>query len=491
MKHIKSLLLFIGACFVSSTHADVNTYFNKIKNDHQALYQFFKNMPKGGELHYHLAGGPNPEKMLSLVAQDDYCLNTDSLAISKTTSCDGVKTKDIFSDTTLYSKIIKSWSMQDFIPGEESGHDHFFNGFEKYLTIVFDYRPQLIADVIQRAAEQHEHYLELMDIPDNANSLGFGELIKTISSYAKKRQLLLANQDFQHNIQHTIDESEHMLQAARQGLGCDVNPKSAACQVKIKFLYYTLREQPLNNVFAQTLNAFESVSRSRGTLVGVNLVQPEDGAISLRDYHEQMLIFNYFHEIYPNVPISLHAGELSPSSSTPEELTNHIQEAVLTGHAQRIGHGVDITHETHASETVKYMAQYHVPVEINLISNLKILNISGDNHPLNYYLDHQVPVVLSTDDEGILRTDLSQQYVEAVQTHHLTYPALKQINRNALTYAFLPGKSIWQNTNKTKMVNQCHDLNSSSCLQFIKKSEKAQLQWDLEQQLIAFEGSIS
>lgn len=133
------------------------------------------------------------------------------------------------------------------------------------------------------------------------------------------------------------------------------------------------------------------------------------------------------------------------------------------------------------------MANHHIPVEINLISNLKILNISGRNHPLNYYLTHNVPVVLSTDDEGVLRTDLTQQYVEAAKEHGLNYQQLKQINRNTLTYSFLPGKSIWANADKAELIPDCHDLGSKSCQKFIEHNEKAKLQWSLEQQLIAFE----
>ncbi|MFI4963372.1 MAG: adenosine deaminase, partial [Legionellales bacterium] len=243
----------------------------------------------------------------------------------------------------------------------------------------------------------------------------------------------------------------------------------------------------LDSVFTQVLTAFEAVSQSKNTLVGVNLVQPENGIRCLTDYRKQMEILNYFHNLYPEVHITLHAGELAPESVIPEELSYHIHDALFTGHAQRIGHGVDIAYENGAESIANYMSKQQIPVEINLISNHKILNVSGPNHPLNYYLAHKVPVVLSTDDEGILRTDLTNQYVEAARVHGLDYPTLKQINRNALTYAFVPGKSIWANPYKAEAVVDCQDLHSVSCRAFIKNNEKAQLQWDLEEQLVAFE----
>jgi adenosine deaminase len=381
--------------------------------------------------------------------------------------------------------------MKDFVPGKESGHDHFFNGFLKYIPIVIDYRPELLAEIIQRAAQQEEQYLEIMAMPDNAKSTGFGELIKDIPSYKKKKQLLLANKDFQNNINNTVTETDRILNQARHTLGCQSNPQAESCKINIKFLYYSLREQTEDKFFAQVLNAFEAVSRSKGNLVGVNLVQPEDGIISLRDYHKQMLIFDYLHQIYPKVNISLHAGELEPGAVVPAELGYHINDALFTGHAQRIGHGVDIAYENNAESTLEYMAKNHLPVEVNLISNLKILNISGRNHPLNYYLSHHVPVVLSTDDEGVLRTDLTSQYVEAVISHGLDYQALKQINRNALTYAFLPGKSLWIDANKAEPVLECLDLKSKACNKFIKNNTKANIQWQLEQKIIYFENKYN
>ncbi|MFI4918644.1 MAG: adenosine deaminase [Legionellales bacterium] len=485
---ILKILIILCALNCATAQADINTYFNSINQDPKALYSFFKNMPKGGELHYHLAGSSYAETMLELASTGNYCINKDTFAITNNTSaCHGVTSNTILSQPTLVTAVIKSWSMKDFIPGIESGHDHFFNSFAKYMPIVINYSPQLLVDIMQRAAQQHELYMEIMILPDNARSIQFSSLLKSTKSFKKMRARLLADKTFLNNITYSIQESERLLKQAHQQLGCTTPTPAKACSVKVNFLYYILREQPINSVFAQALTAFEAVSRAKSNLVGVNLVQPEDGFISLRDYHQQMSVFHYLHQRYPQVKIALHAGELAPNLVAAKELTYHIHDALLTGQALRIGHGVDITHERDAQATLKYMREHQIPVEINLISNLKILNIAGSGHPLNYYLAHQVPVVLSTDDEGILRTDLTQQYVEAVLAHGLNYPALKLINRNTLTYAFLPGKSIWSNAHKATLVPACNHLNSQTCHQFIQHNEKAKLQWQLESALSDFE----
>ena len=326
MNPIKSTLILLSLLFCTTTQADVDSYFNQIHKDPNALYAFFKAMPKGGELHYHLAGGPYPETMLKLAASSDYCLDKNTLAMTKQSSeCDGILANDLLQLPELYADVVKKWSMKDFVAGKESGHDHFFNGFIKYIPIVMSFRPQLLADVMQRAADQHELYLEIMVIPDNANSAHFGTGIDSAANYEQKRKLLLAQDDFQANINKTVVESDRIIDQARVELGCS-NKDVSVCKVQVKFLYYVLREQSLDNVFAQALNGFEAVSRSKDKLVGVNLVQAEDGIISLRDYQKQMEIFQFLHSLYPKVRIALHAGELAPGSVEPNELKNHMHQ---------------------------------------------------------------------------------------------------------------------------------------------------------------------
>ena len=481
------LFLTLLSSFMSTAIASVEHYFSSIQSDPNALYAFFKEMPKGGELHYHLAGGAYPETMLALMTDDQYCLNPETKAIDKTTvPCKGVNAETIKTTPELYNQVIRAWSMKNFIPGNESGHDHFFASFSKFNPIVSHFGPQLLAEVMLRATEQHELYLEIMVLPDNNNSATFSQLASGPIGFSAKQQALLANKNYLKNISQTVNESKELLQQARIHLGCDVLPLQPVCALTVKFQYYVLREQPLENVFAQALNGFAAAAQSND-IVGINLVQAEDGITSLRDYKEQMRIFKFLHKTYPTVHIALHAGELAPKDVPPSALRYHIHDAIFTGHAERIGHGLDIAYEDHAEKLVQYMAKTPIPVEINLTSNRLILNIAGKKHPLHYYLPHHVPVVLSTDDEGILRTDLSREYVEAVIHQHMDYTTIKMINRNALTYSFLPGKSLWSDPSKHLTVHECQDLKSPSCEEFIKENEKARLQWQLENKLTTFE----
>jgi adenosine deaminase len=469
----------------SIVHADVIDHFKTIQHDRKALTTFFNKMPKGGELHYHLAGGAYPEIMLQEAAHSHYCLNPHTATLSSPPCHKDFDTSQLAVDKALYQNTLRAWSMQDFKAVSESGHDHFFASFFKFLPVVSDFPASLLADSMQRAASQHELYLEIIISPDNAKAASFAKISQLGRTFSEKKRLLLANPDFQKNIQHSINNTTQLLKDARHQLGCEASQNSAVCRLTIKFQYLVLREQPLDAVFAQALAGFEACNQSQ-ELVGINLVQAEDGIISMRDYRAQMAIFNALHKVYPTVHIALHAGELT-AQNRPIAERQHIRDAIVIGHAERIGHGVDILSEVNHNDLFQTMKTMPIPVEINLSSNRAILNIYGKRHPLRDYLVHQVPVILSTDDEGILRTNLTQQYVSAVLEHHLDYPTIKDINRNALTYSFLPGKSLWANPTLHIPVTECAQLSSVACQTFIQKEEKARLQWQLEQEMRDFE----
>jgi adenosine deaminase len=197
------------------------------------------------------------------------------------------------------------------------------------------------------------------------------------------------------------------------------------------------------------------------------------------------------------VHISLHAGELAPGLVPPEGLCCHIRLAVEMAHTERIGHGVDVMHEDRPYDLLKEMATKHVMVEINLSSNDVILGVSGKDHPFPIYRKFHVPVALSTDDEGVSRIDMTHEYVRAATTYALSYAELKQMVRTGLEHNFLPGASLWREPDIfTRMATTCASDASGSaqpsagCADFLKTSEKAQQQWELERRFREFEAAF-
>jgi hypothetical protein len=165
----------------------------------------------------------------------------------------------------------------------------------------------------------------------------------------------------------------------------------------------------------------------------------------------------------------------------------------MTARADRIGHGVDIMHEAEPYDLLKEMARRHVMIEICLSSNDLILGVTGKQHPLATYLRYGVPTALATDDEGVSRSEISREFLKAAEDQGLGYPQLKTMARNSLQYAFISGASLWSDAKRFIPVAQCasdvtaRKLSSSGCRQYVEGSEKAKLQWKLEEEFREFE----
>jgi adenosine deaminase len=210
-----------------------------------------------------------------------------------------------------------------------------------------------------------------------------------------------------------------------------------------------------------------------------------------------MKMLDYLHTAYPRLHITLHAGELAEGLVPPEGLRFHIRQAVELGHAERIGHGVDVMHEDNAQQLLKELAERHVMIEINLSSNDGILGIKGDRHPFPIYRRAHVPVTLSTDDEGVSRIDITHEYVRAAIDYGLNYADLKQLARTGLEHSFLPGASLWTGPDDFGApVNACHgqalgaDAPTAACKALLNGSQKAAAQWELERRFRVFEAKF-
>jgi adenosine deaminase len=89
-------------------------------------------------------------------------------------------------------------------------------------------------------------------------------------------------------------------------------------------------------------------------------------------------------------------------------------------------------------DLLRDMARRRIAVEISLSSSDLILGVRGATHPLRQYLRAGVPVVICTDDEGVARSDITNEYQRVVEEHGVSYAELKQMSRNGIEYSFLP-----------------------------------------------------
>jgi adenosine deaminase len=473
-----------------------------------ALYAWLFKMPKGADLHIHITGAVYAETFISEAIEDHLCVNTTALAFSKPQSLSSttppepvcaegeVPASQALKDQALYDALVDAFSMRGFVPASGiTAHDHFFDAFDKFKEVRRAHLGDWLDELATRAASQNEQYLELMHTPPFPHASAAAAAVPWQDDLAALRDQLLA-----HGLKEDIAAITSLTDAAEKLRNtrerCGQPDAAPACRVQIRYLFQVLRGLPKEIVFAQTILAMETAVVDP-RFVGLNFVMPEDGVTSMRDYDLQMHMLEVLHTLYPNVHIALHAGELAPGLVPYEGLTDHIRGAVEQGHAERIGHGVDIMYETRPHELLKEMAAKHVMVEINLTSNDIILGVAGDEHPFPIYHQFHVPVALSTDDEGVSRINLTNEYVRAVLSYDLHYADLKELVRTGLEHTFLPGESLWRDPDDFRATNHAcsHDTvgntnPSKSCADFLATSEKSRQQWDLEQRFRQFESDF-
>ena len=450
------------------------------------LTAFLARMPKGGDLHMHLSGSIYAETFIKNGAADILCVNPSlSFFKSKATTMSlppqpvcgegNQPASDAFKDQHLYDSLVDSFSMRSFVPSAGiSGHDQFFATFARFGAIDKSHVPEWLDEVATRAAAQNEQYLEIMETPIFADVAKLSASIPwpgtpvdpamnrtgdatgtTREDLSKLRDALLAG-GLRDEVAIDRKQLDDALDARNQIENCGQPSATAACSVKIRFLYQVLRGFPPQQVFAQTVLAFEVASQDP-RVVGLNFVMPEDGYMAMSEYHRQMLMLDYLHSVYPKVHISLHAGELAPGLVPPNGLRFHIREAIDLGHAERIGHGVDVMYENEPQALLKEMADRHIMTEINL----------------------------------------THEYARAALDFNLGYLDVKKMARTSLEHSFLPGASLWQEPdNFTRINSACASQPVGSenpaprCLEFLRSSEKAAEQWQLEHRYQIFETSL-
>ena len=494
-----SPLLQAANAGTADPEARTERYFEAIRNDPNLLLVFLREMPKGADLHNHLTGGVYAESLITWAAEAGDCVEPQTVDLSPGPCQPPLRqVAEAFTDPALYARMIDGFSMRNWQYSGQSGHDHFFDAFGKYYQATQGTADKMLAEVASRAASQHEVYQELMYPPGSHEVDQLAKFVGWDDDFSRMQMKLLAS-----GLPQILAKASQELQADEAGrdklLHCGTSQANDGCAVEQRFLYQVGRGRPKEQVFAEILTGFllsgadPSVVPPNQHMLGFNLVMPEDFYVPMKDFSLQMRMIGYLHEKYPNVHISLHAGELVQGLVPPEGLRFHIRESVEVAHAGRIGHGVDVMNETDPEQLLREMADRNIMVEICLTSNDVILGVSGAQHPLSQYIRAGVPVALATDDEGVARSDMTHEYLRGAQDQKLTYLQLKKMARTSLEYAFVPGASLWRDRKGFAVVKECaSDVpgakpRSAPCDKFLAGSEKAQLQWKLEGQFREFE----
>lgn len=419
--------------------SDQNRQFELIKRSPKRLGEFLQNMPKGGDLHHHSQGSVPAESYLRAALADSLWINPSSFHVHKQRSDDSAAiliNELIDQNPEIKERIIDHWTVRNYKAKGRDGHDWFFASFGKFLPIFEGHEAEFLTEMCAKAEEDNISYLETM-ISVQSIDRRLAKMALSIPPSRDKEPVKLRCERWKAQydslgimklVSDNIDSLDQIWYRTNKG------------RVHLNFQLYGVRVIPVKHlVFGQLYMAFHSAYASR-QVVGINILAPEDNEVALRHYRDHMKMIEFLREYYPNVQISLHAGELvkDKGDTRDHDLKFHIENAIKVARASRIGHGVDLLEEDESKEILRYMREKDIAVEINLESNEVILETTQQTHPIEAYWKAGVPVCISTDDEGVLRTNLSNQYRLLLKyLPDLQYTDLKEIVRNGVKYSFL------------------------------------------------------
>ena len=460
------------------------------------LNLFFTKMPKGGDLHHHFSGSIYAETYLDWVEKNpDLRIDQCTLRIvdlkdaENNAACPLLTVSELLKDNASYRKLLTLWSDKDY-----GNHNHiqpapdtnFFNTFGYFARVSGDYSNMEVGLNIlkRRALAENVSYIETMlsTVKGISGSLisdqqKEGEISASLieaTSYAEVRSILdvlLSDDAMKAKVSSAVDDfvtkvecmhkGRELIPNGAGGYSCGANSvypeidcRECGEGIKSSFVMryqtYGVRTLAPLDVFMDLYASYLAAARS-DLIVGVNIVAPENDYVALRDYELHMQFFKYLNElkakegqICPSgsdcvVNRALHAGELTIGMVRPKDLEFHIDQAINIAGAQRVGHGIDLPYENRSLQMLSEMKRKgkEVAVEINLTSNEFILGVEKGEHPYQIYANNKVPMIISTDDSGVSRNNLTNEYVLLASRYKPDYLTIKSYVYNSIKYSFL------------------------------------------------------
>lgn len=125
--------------------------------------------------------------------------------------------------------------------------------------------------------------------------------------------------------------------------------------------------------------------------------------------------------------VTVHSGEVSG----PENILTSLNYLGAT----RIGHGVQIVHN---SDIMEKVIELNIPLELCPTSNYITKAVNKlEEHPLKFLYDRGVKVTINSDDPGIFGIDLTNEYLVCIDKLGFSINEIKQTILNSLDSSFI------------------------------------------------------
>lgn len=419
---------------LKTAQLELKTKFNYLNLRNNELFNFIRDVPKGGDLHIHDISMVDIRWVVKELTYlpNLYCCTTNG----------GEMVRFRFSKKTPHKE---NYCDANFLSVEKERKKV---GPEKFDEMLYD-KMTMTGDKTYYEDESWDTFISKLDpILDLVyTERGFRpyfrqaltEFHKDNGLYLEVRTLLLpilcdngTTLDREITLQQYMEVTEEFKEENPDFIGA-------------KFIHISVRNFPVDVIETDLRLAVALRQKYPDYLLGFDLVGYENGGAPLKDLLDVLLIPS-LEGI--DLPYFFHAGETNQLGSDTDE---NILFAVLLN-TTRIGHGLALVKHPKMMELVEGR---RIPLEIAPISN-EVLSLVADqrNHPAVILFSRNMPVVICSDDPAPWKTSgLSYDYFAA-----FTYftkandglSALKEISRNGIRYSGMneeekvKAMEIWQ-----------------------------------------------
>lgn len=371
-------------------HPDILQKLNEIslQKNENAYLRIIKSLPKA-ELHSHLGGVLSPAEIIEVAkSEENYVVvkgNKDS--------------EDFFEKIQkILSFKNNSADFEKEIFGKYVDEENFFAiGIDKYQKLG-DYQGSSLLQTKNTISKTLEIYAKNL-IKHNVR------YVEIRCSPYKYTKLGLTTKEVVECMTETL--------------------KQFSDKLEYRFIYIIGRQssrKDIENSINEIIKLFDENPEIREKLVGIDLAGNEGATkpSELRDAFMPLL--------ERCIRITIHAGET--------ESVDSIWEAVYHLSADRIGHGLKLLDKP---ELLNRFIDKNIGVEMCPSSNYQIVgfNSTDKKYPLREYMEKGLKVTINTDDQGISKTNLTNDFIKASQMcPDLTLWDCIVLIRNSLSIAF-------------------------------------------------------
>ena len=319
------------------------------------------------------------------------------------------------------------------------GHYIWNNTLDKYIDLHLHLDGAITVDIAKKLAslqniklptDDDEELEKLLSVPDDCESLndflecfelpltllqtpeGLSEAVKLVSDNIQSQGVIYAEIRWAPQL-HTDNgmTQEDAIKAALDGL--------KKTNLKVNLILCCMRGEGNDKQNNETLELAIKYLVEDGGVVAIDLA----GAEALYPTSNYKDLFSKAKEY--GIPFTIHAGE----ADGPESV-----KAAIEFGTKRIGHGVRSNEDPKVIELIKNEG---VTLEMCPTSNRQTHAVEDmSKYPFMDYLNQRIKVTLNTDDMGIERTTLANEFQYMEKNFNLTYEQEKTILLNSINAAF-------------------------------------------------------